>query len=75
MMKKISFKGTLWKVTTLENTSEKGIFLCKTPKGIQQLTRFGLGLSHFQEHKVKCKFQDTFDPIYNSNGDTETLCH
>ena len=64
--KKIGFKGKLWEVTTLENPPEKGI---------QQPTRFGLGLSYFREHKVKCKFQDTLDQIYNSNGDTEISCY
>ena len=50
-------------------------YICKNPKGIQQPTRFGLGLSYFREHKVKCKFQDTLDQIYNSNGDTEISCY
>ena len=49
-----SFKG---KVLKFIGPSKISNFLCNNPKGIESLTRLGLGLSHFQEHKFKYNFQ------------------
>ena len=39
------------------------IFGCPNPIGVKLLTRIRLGLSHLREHKFKCSFHDTFNPL------------
>ena len=63
------------KVLRFIRLSEKGIFLCNNPKGIQLLSRLRLGLSHLRDQKFKHNFQDTLNPICNRGEDIETSCH
>ena len=60
------------KVLKFIRSSEKSIFLCNNPKGIQLLTRLRLGLSQIRDHKFK---HNTLNPICKCGEDIETSCH
>ena len=60
--------------TLVRLLSSDSIFLCNYPERMQLLTRLKLGLSYLQEHKFKCNFQDTLNPIWNCGEDIEFSC-
>ena len=43
--------------------------------GIKYITHIRLGLSHLREHKFRCRFNDTINPICNCVNDVESAIH
>ena len=39
------------------------VFNCNSSKGLKNVTRLRLGLSHLREHKFKHSFQDSINPL------------
>ena len=55
--------------------SANSLFNCHNPKGIKNITRMRLGLSHLRDHKFKHSFQDSLNPLCNCGSDIESTAH
>ena len=66
------FKNALLKFIRPNPNSIYGIH---DPKGLKNITRLRLGLSHLREHKFKHNFQNTINPICDCGLDIETTAH
>ena len=56
-------------------TSQKGVYNCHNPKGINLITRYRVGLIHLGKHRFKHSFQDILTPICSCGKDIETSSH
>ena len=55
--------------------NHSNIFNIFDPIGLKLLTRLRLGLSHFNEHKFRHKFQDCLNPLCSCNLEVEDTTH
>ena len=74
MLKITVFLKTLL-VLTFFRPSPNSVYDWQNPKGIKFVTRLRLGLSHLQEHKFKCNFQGSLNPIRHCGRDVESTSH
>ena len=51
--------------------SPNSVNSCHNSKGHKFITRLGLGLCHFREHKFKHSFQDKINPLCSCGFDVE----
>ena len=56
-------------------TSPNKTFNCCIPKRIKYIARLRLGISHLWEHKFKHCFQDTLNPSFDRDPETEKITH
>ena len=55
--------------------SPSSTYNCFNTKGIKDLARLRLGLSHLCDHKLKLGFTDSLNPICNCGLEIKTTCH
>ena len=68
----VSFKNSLLRVGQPTAMPTYGIH---NPVGLKFLTRFGLGLSHLNEHKFKHNFKDCVNPLCSCSLEIESPAH
>ena len=67
-----SFNSFKVSILTFIRRAPKGIFQCRSSKGITYFRRLRVNFSYLRDHKFKLSFQDTINPFCTSSLEVET---